>query len=127
MTLKQERNRELYAAYLRVMRREPNHLSMTRHAFFSKVVESGAPRFFISVRKAAAVIHVIELGGIPRMSRQGRRMSADLYDAYLRKREQMPGCYKHTVIQAAVMQPAPSFYLTPERAMDIILSEEACL
>ena len=124
MSLKEERNRELYAAYLRVMRTTRCHLEMPRRVFFGMVVESGASRFFISERMAAQYINAMERGGAVRTGVQGRRLCEDLYRVYLRKREEMRGCRKGAVIRAAVMERAPSFYILPERASDIILSGE---
>lgn len=119
--LKQERNEELIKAYKRALKSQQQYVSqMPLNTFVSKVVNSGAPRFFISEEQAAKIINKMELGEQPKKTNEKIKLCEDLYAVYLEVSKKMDGCFKYRIIEAAVNSPARSFYITAQRALDII-------
>ena len=119
--LKKERNEELIKAYERALKSQQEYVcQMPLNTFISKVVNSGAPRFFISEEQASKIINKMELGEKPKKMEEKIKLCEDLYAVYLELSKKMDGCFKYRIIEAAVHSPARSFYIKTQRALDII-------
>ena len=119
--LKTIRNKDLMAAYYKYMKDNPGCLKrMSIVSFVDRIINGGAPRFYISELKALQIVSDIRRVTLNRKKTENLRMCYDLYNVYLEKEKEMKGCYKYAIAEEAVNSPAPSFYIKPQRAIDII-------
>ena len=119
--LKKERNEALIKAYKEALvTHKENVNKMPLNTFLSKVINGGAPRYFISEVQAAKIINKMELGVKPRKNDEKRKLCDDLYEKYLEVSNDMAGCFKYCIIEKVVNSPAKSFYITAQRALNII-------
>ena len=118
--LKLERNEALIKAYQEALKTNKDVNQMPLNTFVQRVINGGAPRFFISEEQAAKIISKMESGKQPKKTDVKKRLCDDLYRVYLEIAERKKGCFKYCIIEEAVHSPAPSFYIKPQRALDII-------
>ena len=119
--LKKERDQALIKAYKQALVEHQGTVNqMPLNTFVLKVINSGAPRYFISEEQAAKIINKMELGIKPKKTNEKQKLCDDLYSRYLEVSKQMEGCFKYCIIEKVVNSPAKSFYITAQRALNII-------
>ncbi len=113
------RNRDLERAYHAALRKYW-HNDMVIKKFITRVVESGAPRFYITERKLLVIVSKIRKGESVGRNPDKVRMYNDLYKVYCEKEAEMPCHRKIDIASAAIHTKAPSFYIKPQQAGNII-------
>ena len=89
---------------------------------FESVVNSPAPRFYISAPRAAVVVAALDKGdSLSSMRPNKREMFAEIYRRYLILRAANPAAPVAHLVRDIVEQPAPKFYLSASSAKIIIL------
>lgn len=91
---------------------------------FRRVVEHPAPRYYIDARRAHQYISPLTRGdrsAIEKLSPLKRKMYEDLFETVLRLWQNSAYCGKSLsfVLQFAVLQPAPRFYIGHTRMCQI--------
>lgn len=113
------RNNDLLAAYHKALCKHwNNNVVITK--FIEQVINSGAPRFYVSERKLLAAVVKIRKGCPVGRNPEKIRMYNDLYKIYCEKEKEMPFHRKIDIAAAAIYSPAPSFYIKPQQAGYII-------
>lgn len=117
----EERNSELYAQYLKIIK-QPGHPTSDKE-LFSLIADSPARQYYISIRKALYYVIQLDRGEIVSFRNpQKAEQIHDLYDRYLVLRSRMRGHRKTFIVQQAVLSPAPKFYLSWITARTIIMN-----
>lgn len=118
MDLKEERNTDLIEAYDRTLKRIGcDARYMSRRFLVDLTINSPAKRFYVTVDEAAKHINSIERTGIS-LARGAmvQKQYEDIYRAYLRKRNELPGLAKREIISRVIASPAERFYLETDSA-----------
>ena len=110
---------ELYAAYQRALR-DSRYRSLQE--ILVAAVNSPAPRFFVSPKRARAVITDMFQGKNPlnNMHPTRQEMFREIFRRAQRIRQQYPTMSLLDIAKRAVNSPAPKFYLTPHSAKIIL-------
>lgn len=110
-TFTKQRNDDLMRAY-REKLAEVRHISI--HDIFRRVSETPSARFWVSEERAANVINTLYAGKpLPIMGRKKREMFQEIYRRFLILKNEFPKKSVYELVSRIVVQPAPSFYLTP--------------
>lgn len=91
---------------------------------FAKVIEHPAPRYYVDARRAHQYISPLLHGDrsrIEALSPLKRKMYEDLFETVQRlwQKSAYWGKSLHYVLQFAVLEPAPRFYIKPKRLHQI--------
>ena len=86
--LKLERNEALIKAYQEALKTNKDVNQMPLNTFVQRVINGGAPRFFISEEQAAKIISKMESGQQPKKTDVKKKLCDDLYQVYLEIAEQ---------------------------------------
>ena len=121
--LKRQRDRALYSVYVDGL----------EHGRFASMREAGryaskhpAPRFFIEAEKASILVgRIMAKVSLINLNSNSRRLVWQLYYRYRQYLSEHPGCKlsRERVLEEIVMEPAPEFYLEPQRARKILQKE----
>ena len=93
--LKLERNEALIKAYQEALKTNKDVNQMPLNTFVQRVINGGAPRFFISEEQAAKIISKMESGQQPKKTDVKKKLCDDLYQVYLEIAERKKGCFKY--------------------------------
>ncbi len=120
---KEERDRDLYAAYTRVLTlRQEGRGQFTRRALIRQTVNSEAPRFYVGYDEARRNIKRIMGGEQPRCASPVRIAMyndlANLVASYLRRHPSLN--FNEALAAVLGEKRAPRFYLTERSALLII-------
>lgn len=121
--LKRARDLALYHAY-KIGLSSGSFVTMRDAAKY--VCEQPAPRYFIEAEKASILIGRI-LAGVSLINHNSctRRMAWQLYNNYKAFLSSHPGCKlsRERIMELLVDEPAPEFYIEPQRARKILYQE----
>ena len=109
------RNKDLEAAYHKALCKSWTN-DMVVSKFIERVVNDGAPRFYITERKLLSIISKMRKGIPIGRNPEKIRMYNDLYAIYCEKERVMCSHRKIDIAAAAIYSPAPSFYIKPQQA-----------
>ncbi len=113
-----ERNDDLLSAYCRQLA-SCSHIRASE--IFKRTVEMPSRRFWVSERRAAAVIaSIIKGNSLTNMGEMKKAMFREIYRRVMRLRETNPTAPLIDLCSQVVNQRAPKFYLTPGSAEVII-------
>lgn len=85
-----------------------------------------APRFFVEPKIASILVGRILAGvSLTNLNNNSRRMAWQLHDNYMAYLAEHPDCRlsRERVMEILVEQPAPEFYLEPQRTRKILYAE----
>lgn len=92
------------------------------HDVFTHIVDSPAPRFYVSEPRATVVITKLLQGGdISKMHKTKQEMYREIYSRYIEEKKKHPTLSVAHVVGIVIEQQAPKFYLAPESARVMIL------
>ncbi len=118
-----DRNRDLRLAYIKFL--NDNDYNNSSHIDILRIViNSPAPRFYISVQQAAKHIHNKQKGIKPSANKRTKQMADDLYCLYLEKRKQHPYEKSIRTIERVVHSSAPQFYISIKTLQNLIYSSK---
>ena len=123
---KEEMKRDLMKVYREVA--NTGHFRSQRDIYRS-VVEHPAPRFYVDAKWAHQRLSPLMRGDRSFLEQSGsalaRQMYLDLYDVVMRlsQKERFWGSSLYHILQFAVLEPAPRFYISADR-MRMIWKEE---
>lgn len=113
-----ERNDDLLSAYCQQL---ASCGEMRASEVFKKIVEMPSRRFWVSERRAAAVVAAIMRGNkLQNMGAMKKAMFEEIHRRVLALRERQPKAPLIDLCSQVVNQRAPKFYLTPGSAEVII-------
>ena len=113
-----QRNKDLYAAYKRVI---GGMKRIILDDAFEMTVNSPAKRFYISADRAYGVLIRWDLHGITRLiSSERQEMYEEIYDRVKLLKSSYPNTPFMHLVEMAIEQPAPKFYLKKESAKIIL-------
>ena len=114
-----QRDKELLMAYRKVLA-EKKHFCFYRD--FKEIVAQPCSRFWVSEERAAIVLSLMLRGEpvLKTMRQPKRDMFLEIYRRTLELQKTMPGAKFYDVVFEVVNSPAPHFYISPKRAMNII-------
>lgn len=121
--LKRARDAALYAVYKEGLS-EGRFETLGQAARY--VCEHPAPRFYIEGDKASLLIGKILVGeSLISYNSCSRRLAWHLHKRYKEYLERHPGCKvaRERILEEIVEEPAPEFFLEPQRARKIIQQE----
>lgn len=121
--LKKERDRALYLAFKKGLG-EGKFATMRDAAKY--VCRQPAPRFFIEPEKASIIIgRILANVSLINLNASSRRMAWQLYRNYNDYLAAHPDCKlsRGRIMEILVYEPAPEFYLEPQRTRKIIYKE----
>ncbi|MGM9862718.1 MAG: hypothetical protein ACI305_00440 [Lepagella sp.] len=113
--------RERNLALLHAYRREVAAASyITLDEIGRKIVNSPAPRFWVSEERAAAVVSALMRGKpiLDTMRPTKREMFSEIYSRVLALRKARPCWDLPRIIHKVVNSPAPKFYMKPSTAIE---------
>lgn len=120
---KEDMKRDLMRVYREVVQ---NHHCKNQTEACQLVVQHEAPRFYVDAKWAHQRLSPLMRGDRSfldekRGSALTRQMYLDLYDVVMRlsQKERFWGCSLHRILQFAVMEPAPRFYISADRMLQI--------
>ena len=119
---RREMRRELMRVYREVVADCPQGTSQTE--VYEKVVKHPAPRFYVDPRMAHLVISPMMRGDNSPLEKMGalkRQMYHDLYDVVMRLTQVKRFWHKsiYYILKEAVLEPAPRFYISRDRMLQI--------
>lgn len=124
MTDIEQRNQALIEAYQKKLKQHiiAGHsiTHMPLKNFIHEVINSGAPRYYISIEYARRIILCMKKGENIRLGKSRKKLYEDFYQEYLKQQQKLKGYYQYAIIQQTINTPAPSFYLQTRQAMNII-------
>lgn len=97
-----------------------NKAYLPRKVIINVLMESPAPRFYISAKLAERYVKWYYAGDPGALRNRKLAMIKDLVDVYERKRKQRPYTPVYLLWQEVVDSPAKSFYATPQLLTDIV-------
>lgn len=116
-----ERNAELFLRYYEARKKNP---SLTCQQAIKQAVDSPTSHYYVSLVEVYREIQNILHGRqpSPRMKELRRRQIEDIYRVYqeLASKPTFKGASPFFIVQFAIAEPAPRFYLSYSRARDII-------
>ena len=121
--LKRARDAALYAVYKRCLS-EGRFARMRDVA--SAVCKSPAPRFYIEGEKASLLVgRILANESLISLNACSRRLARELYRRYKQYLEEHPGCKlsRERILEEIVEQPAPEFFIEPQRTRKILYIE----
>lgn len=121
--LKKARDRALYSAFKKGLG-EGRFATMRDAAKY--VCRQPAPRFFIEAEKASILVgRILANVSLINLNSCSRRMAWQLYRDYRRFLSAHPGCKmsRERIMEILVDNPAPEFYLEPQRTRKILYQE----
>lgn len=115
----EQRNKELYKAYKAAVQ-DTGYISLP--AVMEKAVNTPCSRFWVSSRRAAAVLYLLFTGHdvLTAMLPMRREMYAEVFSRAKRVRQQYPTMTILDIAKKVVHSQAPKFYLTTQSA-EVIL------
>ncbi len=114
-----QRTRELLRTYFRYIK-SCNHIRMPE--VFDRIVDMPASRFWVSPARASIVLANIMRGDdLAYMRPSKREMFFEIYHRVLALQKKHPDLIFPRLVEMAVAQPAPKFYLSPGSARVYIL------
>ena len=117
-----ERNAALLDAFSSLVAADTGLVDLTR--VFHTVVATPATRFYVSERRAAAVVGAMRRGvSIARMNPERREMFAEIYRRVQHLLDAEPSLSIYEATFRVVNTAAPRFYLSPATARSIIYRE----
>lgn len=115
----QQRNYELVKAYRNALGRAFGRIRLDE--ILVNTVNTPASRFWVSAERAMVVVARMYKGDtLEDMRPSKQEMFKEIFQRVVRLREQMPDTPLLHIVEMAVTQPAPKFYLTPQSAKVII-------
>ena len=117
------RNKALYLTFKKGLA-EGSFATMRDAAKY--VCKHPAPRFYIEAEKASVIIgRILANVSLINLNSCSRRQAWQLYRNYKKYLEEHPGCKlsRERIMEILVEQPAPEFYLEPQRTRKILYSE----
>lgn len=115
----QQRNYELVKAYRNALAQAFGHIRLDE--VLAMTVNTPASRFWVSAERAMVVVARMYKGDtLEDMRPSKQEMFKEIFQRVVRLREQMPDTPLLHIVEMAVTQPAPKFYLTPQSAKVII-------
>lgn len=121
--LKKARDKALYAAYKKGLG-EGKFATMRDAAKY--VCKQPAPRFYIEAEKASILIgRILANVSLINMNSCSRRMAWQLFRSYKAYLAEHPGTKlsRERIMEEIVSEPAPEFYLEPQRTRKILYKE----
>ena len=121
--LKKLRNKALYLAYKDGL--EKGCFATMREAA-KYVCKHPAPRFFIEAEKASVLVgKILSNVSLINLNTCSRRLVWQLYHNYQDYIAKHPGCKlsRERIMEILVDEPAPEFYLEPQRTRKILYTE----
>jgi len=117
--ISRQMQRDLIAAYKQVC-----GSCWTQRQAYERMVQQPAPRFYVTAKQASQVIARMVRGDftfVDRMQPMRRQMYYDLFDVVMQlfEKREFIGKSLSYVMNFAVVQPAPRFYIGPIRAKNI--------
>ncbi len=123
--LKEERDQDLNNAYLRVLSLLGDKVPQTSiEEIAGKTSRSPAKRFYISEERAARYIAQMERGRLCKLSPMRKMLCDDLWKVYQRIKQDKPYISKSRQIGLAVHSPAPRFYISTKRTIEILFPQD---
>lgn len=116
----EDRNRELLKVFYALLEKESRQ---GIEDVFMRAIKAPASRFWVSERRAAAVVGRMNSKGdtaLARMLPARREMYREIYRRYLLEREERPKESMVGLVSEIVNSPAPEFYLTFKSARVIL-------
>lgn len=113
--------RERNAALLKAYREQIEAARVIRlNEIAKKIVNSPAPRFWVSEERAAAVISDIMRGKpvLHHMRPSKREMFEEIYHRVIALKQQRPDWALCRIVFVVVNSPAPKFYMEPSSALE---------
>lgn len=114
-----QRNYELMRAYRDALEKAHGHIRLDE--VLAMTVDTPASRFWVSAERAMVVIARMYKGDtLGDMRPSKREMFKEIFNRVEELRKQKPDTPLLHIVEIAVTQPAPKFYLTPQSAKVII-------
>ena len=118
---KEEMRRDLMKVYREVTSEYQCH---DNQEAYQRVVEHPAPRFYVDAKWAHQRLSPMMRGdrsGLEKMSPLARQMYEDLFDVVVKlsQKDYFYGRKLHRIVQFAILEPAPRFYISADRMRQI--------
>ena len=120
-SLIEQRDDELRKIYVRIVKESGiNSKFLTRDFVVGQIQKCNAPRFYITSKMAGEIISSYNKGKCRHKSSIKLAMVQNLMDVYEETVRDYPNEPMYLILERVVTHPAKSFYMSPERIMEVI-------